>query len=188
MRTSFSDSEGWPRPLRAPRHAAAPFARSEHARQQAHRALRLFVTAGICAAGLCLVVGAIVLVVSAASGSRANPLAATSAASLKAGSAGPPAARTRMVAAFAGYGDRTSRAFRLDKTAAWQLHWSYTCPARLRAGLLVVAVAGARAVGATIRQSGPGGHGATSIGPDGQTHRLVVISSCSWTMKVTQRG
>jgi hypothetical protein len=187
MRTSFSDSEGWPRPLRAPRHAAAPFTVSAHARQQMHRALRLFVMAGLCAAGLCLVIGAIVLVVSAAAGGQAQPLAATSATGLKAG-AGPAAAHTRLVAAFAGYGDRTSRSFRLDKNAAWQLQWSYTCPVRLRAGLLVVEVAGARAIGATISQSGAGGHGAQSISPDGQTHRLVVISSCSWTMKVTQKG
>jgi hypothetical protein len=188
MRTSFSESEGWPRPLRAPQHAAAPFTLSAHARQHMHRALRLFVTAGTWAAGLCLVIGSIVLVVSAASSNRDDPLAATSAAGLTAGRAGPAAAHDRVVAAFAGYGDRSSRSFRVGKNAAWQLQWSYTCPVRLRAGLLVVEVAGARAVGATISQSGAGGHGAQSISPDGQTHRLVVISSCSWTMKVTQKG
>jgi hypothetical protein len=186
MRTSFSDSEGWPRPLRAPQHAAAPFTLSVHARQQMHRALRLFVTAGTWAAGLCLVIGAIVLAVSAASPSRAYPLAATSATGLTAGRAGPSEERTRVIAAFGGYGDRTSRSFRVAKDAAWQLQWSYQCPATLPAGLLVVEVATPRAVGAAISQSGTGGHGATSISPDGQTHHLVVISSCSWKMKVTQ--
>jgi hypothetical protein len=186
MRTSFPDSEGWPRPLRAPQHAAAPFTLSAHARQQLHRGLRLFVTAGTWAAGLCLVIGAIVLAVSAAT-SPAKVDSLASATGLTASRARPLAGPARIVATFAGYGDRTSRSFRVDRNAAWQLQWIFKCPARSRAGLLVVEVAGARAVGAAISQDGTGGHGATAISPDGQTHHLVVISSCSWTMKVTQK-
>jgi hypothetical protein len=159
------------------------------ARQQVHRALRLFVTAGPWAAGLCLVIGAIVLVVSAVSPSKLDPVAATSSTRLKAEQAGPPAGRPAdVIARFAGYGDLTSRSFRVDKAAAWHLQWTYTCPARLRVGLLVVEVADPGAIGATISQSGTAGRGDTSINPDGRTHRLVVISSCSWTMKVTQNG
>jgi hypothetical protein len=188
MRTSFPDSEGWPRPLRAPQHAAAPFTLSAHARQQWRRALRLFVAAGTCAAGLCLVIGAIVLVISAVGPSKAAPVAATSAAGARAAKAGPPAHRPdRVIAAFAGYGDRTSRSFRVDKAAAWQIQWSYRCPANRHAGLLVVGVADPGAAGAAISQNGTGGRGVTSVSRDGPAHQLVVISSCSWTMKVSQR-
>jgi hypothetical protein len=184
MRTSFPDSEGWPRPLRAPQHAAAPFTLSARTRQRLHRALRLFVTAGTWAATLCLVVGAIVLVVSAASPGRVDPVAATSATGQ---GARPPAARpAHVVASFAGYGDRTSRSFRVDQTAAWQIRWSYRCPASLHSGLLVVEVADPGAVGAAISEAGAGGRGSTSIRPGGQAHHLVVISSCAWTMKVLQ--
>src|ERR1700691_6166024 len=77
MRTTYHDSDGWPKPLRAPQHAAAPF-RPSLTRLQAHRALRVFVTAGTWAAGLCLVIGAIAIVVSAASRGSVAPASATS--------------------------------------------------------------------------------------------------------------
>jgi hypothetical protein len=186
MRTSFPDPDGWPRPLRAPQHAAAPFALSVHARQQVHRALRLFVTGGTWAAGLCLVIGVIVLVVSAASPSGLDPTAAASPAGTKAARADAPAAPSpHVIGAFAGYGDRSTRSFRIDGARPWLLLWSYTCPAK-RAGLLVVEVANPGAVGAAVSQSGAGGRGVTLINPDGPSHHLVVISSCSWTVKVTQ--
>jgi hypothetical protein len=187
MRTSFPDSDGWPRPQRSPQHAAAPFALSTHTRQQLHRALRLFATAGTWAAGLCLVIGVIVLVVSTASPGKLDPTAVTSPASVKTVGADPPAARSvRVIGAFAGYGDRTTPSFRIEDALPWQLRWSYACPEKLHVGLLVVEVASPGAVGATISQSGTGGRGVTPINPDGPAHHLVVISSCSWTMKVTQ--
>jgi hypothetical protein len=187
MRTSFSDSDGWPRPQRAPQHAAAPFALSAHTRQQLHRALRLFPTAGTWAAGLCLVIGVIVLVVSTARPGKLDPTAVTSPASGKAAGADPPAARSvRVIGTFAGYGDRTTASFRIDDALPWQLRWSYACPEKLHVGLLVVEVANPGAVGAAISQSGAAGRGVTSINPDGPTHHLVVISTCSWTLKATQ--
>lgn len=186
MRTSFSDSDGWSRPQRAPQHAAAPFALSAHTRQQLHRALRLFPTAGTWAAGLCLVIGVIVLVVSTARPGKLDPTAVTS-ASGKATGADPPAARAlRVIGAFAGYGDRITASFRIDDAHPWQLRWSYTCPEKLRTDLLVVEIGNPGAVGAAISQSGAAGRGVTSISPDGSTHHLVVISTCSWTMKATQ--
>ena len=77
MRTTYHDSDGWPRPLRAPQHAAAPFGPSAPTRLQVQRALRLVATAGLWAAGLCLVIGAIVLVVAQARPDRLAPLSAT---------------------------------------------------------------------------------------------------------------
>jgi hypothetical protein len=205
MRTTYHDSDGWPRPLRAPQHAAAPFGPSAPTRLQAQRALRLFATAGLWAAGLCLVIGAIVLVVAQARPDRLAPLSATrpnrigrigaNAASPVAGRPGrtnpvrgkahPPA--VRQLAAFSGHGDKTTRTFRTAASTSWQVRWSYTCGSAVRAGLFVVEDAGRRAVGASITESGEAGHGITSLLAGIRAHHLIVISNCSWTMKVTQQ-
>jgi hypothetical protein len=126
MRTTYHDFDGWPRPRRAPQHAAVPFRWSGPARLQAHRALRLFGAAGLCAAGLCLVIGSIVLVTSQG---RPGKLASASASS-PARTGSQPAAST---------------------------------------------------------QSGVAGRGTTSLGAGGLAHHLIVLSTCCWTMKVTQQ-
>jgi hypothetical protein len=204
MRTTYHDSDGWPRPLRAPQHAAAPFGPSGPTRLQALRALRLVATAGLWAAGLCLVIGAIVLVVAQARPDRLAPLSATTPSrisSIEASAASPVAAlpgRTkpvrgtahrpvvRQLAAFSGHGDQTTRTFRTAASTSWQIGWSYTCAAAVRAGLFVVEDAGRRAVGASITESGEAGRGVTSLRSGSRAHHLIVISNCSWTMKVTQ--
>jgi hypothetical protein len=201
MRTTYHDSDGWPRPLRAPQHAAAPLGPSLP-RLQAHRALRLFVTGGTWAAGLCLVIGAIAIVVSAASPGK---VAATSAqhgatgklaanpgtlrqphASTSARPRGRGTARPRVIESFAGYGDETTREFQINQAARWQIQWAYTCPPTMRTGLLVVEDAAPSAVGASISEAGTAGRGATWLRSSARSHRLVVISTCSWTMKVWQ--
>jgi hypothetical protein len=78
--------------------------------------------------------------------------------------------------------------FAVSTKADWQIVWSYRCPARLPTGLLVVEDAVPGAVGAAISTSGTAGHGDTWLDPDGRSHRLVVISTCSWTMRVIQSG
>jgi hypothetical protein len=90
------------------------------------------------------------------------------------------------VASFTGYGDLTTRQFNLSGTADWQIAWSYSCPASLPVGLLIVEDAAPGAIGAAINESGAAGQGDTWFNPDGRSHRLVVISTCSWTMKVIQ--
>jgi len=203
MRTTYHDSDGWPRPQRAPQHAAAPFGRSSPTRLKAQRALRLFATAGLWAAGLCLVIGAIVLVVAQAKPGRLTPASVQT--SMRAGrvqlpSARPVASRStrtarrargaprpRQLAAFSGHGDKTTGSFRTAAGSGWQIQWAYACTAAVRAGLFVVEDARTGAAGASITQSGVAGHGATSLRPAGRTHHLIVISNCSWTMKVTQQ-
>jgi hypothetical protein len=201
MRTTYHDSDGWPRPLRAPQHAAAPFGPSSPARLKAQRALRLFATAGLWAAGLCLVIGAIVLVVAQAKPGRLTPASVLT--SVRAGRLPTPAARpvathpartarrtrghARQLAAFSGHGDKTTGSFRTAVGAGWQILWSYACARTVRAGLFVVEDATAGAAGASITQSGVAGHGVTTLRPAGRTHHLIVISNCSWTMKVTQQ-
>jgi hypothetical protein len=229
MPTTYRDPDGWPRPQRLPQHAAAPFARSSPHRLQASRALRLLGLAGTWAAGLCLVIGAIALVASAASpgkiakvndasalgrvgavthppGHRARPAGRQasrtghpSRASHRgdredhAGRTGRTLARVagtdlpaRVIAAFAGSGSQTTRQFLVDDRARWQIQWAYSCPATISAGLLVVEDAYPGAVSASISQAGAAGRGDTWLNPDGRTQRLVVISTCSWTMKVMQ--
>jgi hypothetical protein len=196
MRTTYHDADGWPRPLRAPQHAAAPFGPSSPARLRAQRALRLFAAAGVWAAGLCLVLGAIVLVVAQTRPDRLAPLSATTPSQvrgLETSSAGhpantrPPRPAVHQLAAFSGHGDATTRTFRTAAGPSWQIRWSYTCAPTVRAGLFVVEDAGRRAVGANVTESGEAGHGITSLRPGARAHHLIVVSNCSWTMKVTQQ-
>jgi hypothetical protein len=93
----------------------------------------------------------------------------------------------RQLAAFSGHGDMTTRTFRIAAGASWQVRWSYGCGSAIRAGLFVVEDAGRRAVGASITESGEAGRGITSLRPGARGHHLIVISNCSWTMKVTQQ-
>jgi len=205
MRTTYHDFDGWPRPMRAPQHAAVPFGQSSAARIRAHRALRVFGTAGLWAAGLCLVVGAIVLVVSQARPGRLTPAAATTSTRTDAGRHGarqphparhatPPAslraadrgAAARVLAALSGHGDMSTHTFRTSAARGWQIRWTYSCAAS-SAGQFLVADAGSGGAGTSISQSGVAGQGITSLSPSGRTHQLIVISTCSWTMKVTQQ-
>jgi hypothetical protein len=209
MRTTYHDFDGWPRPLRAPQHAAARFGSASPVWLRAHLVLRLFGTAGLWAAGLCLVIGSIVLVVSQARPGKLAPVSVTTTTGAgpgKQAAAGAhprrtvttparpapatrhmPAGTERVLAAFAGHGDKTTAAFRTAAAGSWQIRWSYACAAAMRAGLFVVEDAGPGAIGASITQSGVAGHGTTSLGAGSRAHHLIVISTCSWTMKVTQQ-
>jgi hypothetical protein len=197
-----------------PQHAAAPFRRSKDFRLQARLALRLAVTAGTWAAALCLVIGSIVLVVSAASPGRIEPLTNASSAlqvsrhekvrahkartlghvkssdhrtAAPTASSTVAAATSGVVAVFSGHGDQTTAPFRVDPADRWQMQWAYTCPAGAAVGLLVVDAASPTALAADISQSGPAGHGDTWLTPGGRKHQLVVISTCSWTIRVMQQ-
>lgn len=187
----------------APRHAAGlPFA--SPLRNHAHRALRVFVAAGSCAAGLCLLIGSIVLVAAAADNDRGQPARAAAdqtrlatgpgrAGQLAAGRAAKAAARDRrrpgayrVVTAFSGRGNQTTRPFRLRPHLRWELRWTYNCPAAAVGQLIVEAAGGTEAAGASIYQTGIGGTGSTWLNTGGPKHSLVVISTCSWTMKAVQ--
>jgi hypothetical protein len=192
---------------------------------RARRALRLFTAVGVCAAGLLLVVGFLVLAVSVGGPKQREPLVAGSALAsdgrhAKSGRDGDhrsgqpsvplrsvgyrsrpghpvhagsgrrdrPSGPSQPIASFAGYGDMVTHRFAVSANADWQIAWSYRCPASVPAGLLVVEDAAPGAVGAAISASGTAGHGDTWLDPDGRSHRLVVISTCSWTMKVIQNS
>jgi hypothetical protein len=225
MPMNYRDPDGWLLPSRNPQHAAA-FCFPNPARRHARRALRLIVVAGPWAAGLCLVIGSIVLVATAAAPNRALPhltaaaqrtaLAAatqqrrshgtgpvgrpgparsdSAAQRASAGRQGEPAGSAssyQVLAAFTGQEDVMTRHFTVRTGVPWELQWSYACPAGLPAGQLIVedaggAAAGQTAAGASIDEIGIGGDGATWLNPNGTRHYLVVISTCSWTIKVVQ--
>ena len=82
MRKTFRDQDGWPTPPRLPRHAAGRVrpikpagadGPSKPTEARGRLALRLFVPAGVCAAGLLLVAGFLVLVASDGGPSRTRP-------------------------------------------------------------------------------------------------------------------
>jgi hypothetical protein len=215
----YHDPAGWQRPCRAAQHAA-PFRLSSSVRRQAHAALRLFVTAGTGAAGLCLIIGLVVLLTHAAApGARARQLAAAGRPTApatrsqraqvhRAGDAdsraasqalSPSLAATgkngrapdRVIAEFAGRGNQVTRQFSVKTGARLELRWSYICPAGLPLDQLIVEDAGGTprghaSLGESIDATATGGSGATWVVPSGDSHYLVVISTCSWHMKVVQ--
>jgi hypothetical protein len=191
------DSDQWRLPPRAPQHAV-PVEFSRPLRGHAHRALRLFVIAGTWAAGLCLVIGSIVLVTAATGHSRGQPaLAMAGQTSLATGNASrlavaglanrPEHGGFDVIARFSGHGDETTRQFRIRPHLRWELRWTYSCPAGMAAGQLIVEDAGSTETnGASIDQTGISGAGATWLNSAVPRHSLVVISTCSWTMKAVQ--
>jgi hypothetical protein len=192
MWTTYHDHDARPRPFPIAKHAAPALGLSSPARAGAHRALRLFVTVGTGAAGLCLVIGSIVLVASSASPGRlvqmtqaGNQQAAGDRLVRHHSQSGQPRPAGEVVA-FAGHGDQTTSAFAVQGHGPWQIWWSYSCPADVVAGQLIVEDAAPGAVGASIDQAGLAGHGETSLAAGARTHRLVVISSCAWQLTVRQ--
>ena len=177
------DPGDWRLPRWTPRHAA-PFGFATPLRWQAHKALRLFVTTGSWAAGLCLVIGLIVLVASASAPGRAAPRLA-SARQADASDPAAPAPAAHVLATFTGRGNRTTPTFTVRAHDRWQLRWSYRCPGH--PGQLIVADSdGAGTSGASIDQTGIGGTGSTWLTSSRSRHYLIVISTCSWTMKAVQ--
>ena len=206
---SYRDSEAWREHSRAPQHASQSessgpvfFRGLRVPRPPSSQALRLVMTAGMWAAGLCLVIGSIALVVSSAGAAHAGASRMADAAAdhdepdrpVPAGAASPhpsrdqTSVRYRVVATFSGRGNATTRLFRVRAGSRWELRWAYTCLARPPGGQFVVADEGAAhgrpALGPSISQSGASGHGTTWLNPRGTQHSLLVISTCSWRLSV----
>ena len=208
---SYRDSEAWREPSRAPQHASQSgysgpvlfrwLGVPRPVSRQAHQALKLLVTAGIWAAGLCLVIGSIALVVSSAGAGHAGASRIADAADhddsdrpVPSGAASPYPDRDRespsyrVVAAFSGRGNATTRLFSVPAGSRWEVRWAYTCLAGPLSGQFIVADEGAAhgrpALGPSISQSGASGHGTAWLSPRGAQHYLLVISTCSWRMSV----
>ncbi len=176
---------------------------------QARRAIKLTGTAFSWTIGLCLVVVAIAVVTrspgrpvhvaaaaSASHAPRAGSHRKAAGSTSKTGVSGtlpahpvrpvrPVRRRTRhriVIAAFSGAGSQTTGQFTVAPARVWALRWSYICSASQQAGTFTVTEAGTAA--ADIVAHGPSGSGETWIHPDGSTHALSVVSTCSWTVKV----
>jgi len=189
-------------------------------RRRTRRALRFVATAGMWAAGLCLVISLLALVVAAAApdhprhpsstaqgmklahpspgilsapGNASGAAASRPDASPSSGSHDPATASrsaSHVLAMFAGRGNTITRNFQVAGPHRWALHWSYSCPSRLNAGQFIVEDAeimgGTTRVGSSFDENGTRGSGTTWLGPGPRNHYLVVVSSCSWTMRVVE--
>lgn len=218
-------------PARVPQHAA-PFgvpARSLSSgrlrpsvpfRRRTRRALRFVATAGMWAAGLCLVISSLALVVAAAapghprhttsapqemklahpspgilqapgtdsSAAFSHPDASPSSASHQQTTGSRSA--SHVLAMFTGRGNTITRHFRVAGPHRWAVRWSYACPARRNAGHFIVEDAEIMGpttrVGSSLDENGTAGSGITWLRPGPRNQYLVVVSSCSWTMRVVE--
>jgi hypothetical protein len=187
---TYQTPDGWQLPPRCPQHAA-PFGSSRPLRIHAHRALRLFVTAGAWAAGLCLIIGSVALVAGAAGPAAATHVRAAAARSAKlsghprktghrsaAGGAG------HLLRTFTGTGDLTTSQFAVAAHSRWELQWIYHCTPHTPGGHLIIKEGNAAGNGLSVDAAGPAGQGRTWTYSSASTHYFVVITNCDWTAKV----
>ena len=178
-------------------------------RRLARQVLQLFITTLAWAAGLALVIGSIVLV-AAATGPRHTPLSARHAAdssprhslsfydqksrasqSVRTNSGGAGwADLNRVLVTFSGNGNRTTRHFKVTAHHAWQLQWAYRCSSQAGAAqfeLLQADIGPGRAtVSPTTEDFAASGRGSALLKATSHQHYLMVISACSWSVKVVQ--
>jgi hypothetical protein len=192
---TYQAPEGWRLPPRGAHHAA-PFGSTTPLLVHAQRALRLFVTAGTWAAGLCLVIGLVALAAEAAGPARPTHVTAAAGASRlgpadaggrhhggRAGQSGGRPGRSAL-RTFAGAGNRTTGAFSVAAPGRWVLQWSYACPAGTPGGRLIIREGGTGSDGVSVDATGSAGHGSSSSYSTSASHYLVVITSCSWRVSV----
>jgi hypothetical protein len=166
-------------PLRAPLLHTWPVPRSSPPREHARRALRLFVTAGCYAAGLCLVIALVAVVVALTGPGHASGLAADGKA--HGSSSGAPT-----LAVLTKHGDAR---FSTTVHGQWRLRWFYDgCGSAGAAGYLIVTQVDLGKAGhIRVDGNGPHGRGVTRWFSGTGTHRFLVSSDCTWTTRVQQR-
>lgn len=185
---SYRAPDGWRLPVRAPQHGATAGGATP-LRIHAHRALRLAWTAGAWAAGLCLVVGLIALVAGMASPAGTTHVAPAAGihrlppAPVPGGDAGPRAGGGWLTRTFRGTGNATTGLFTVTPRSRYQLRWSFSCPARVPRGHLLIREGGTAAVSVTA--AGTAGSGSMWAWAPTAGHYLVVIASCAWVIEVT---
>ena len=189
---THQDPDYCPQPDRLARHA-------DQARLLAlpyQRALRLLMAAGITAAGLCLVIGAVALV--AAAGGRSGDATVTPAAHQspaqpsvlldpvardRHGAHGAIAMRPVPLLGRTGRESEITGRFRVGGTGTWQLSWSYDgCRGGRGAAF---AVTDGSAAGLAVAGSGSAGHGVSRSRAEPGWHHLIIRSRCAWTIRVT---
>jgi hypothetical protein len=180
---SYPAPDGWQFPVHGSHHAA-PLRHATARRGQAHRALRLLAIAGGWTAGLCLVIGSVTLVAETAQPATATHVS-TAAGVHDPGNTKPAARAGPPTRVFRGTGDQTTTRFAVTPGHRWNLRWSYACPGRPPSGHLLIRDGAAGNAGASVSASGAAGGGSTWIYAQAAAHYLVVITNCSWTIRVT---
>ena len=186
---TFQAPSGWQFPAHGT-HDAAPFGHSTPMRMHSRRALRLMVTAGTWAAGLCLVIGSIALVAETAGPTSMTHVTTTAgvaranrtAPQAPAGNGAAPVPVTRT---FTGTGNQTTSQFTTAPHSRWELRWSYSCPGRAPAGHLIIREGDAGNDGVSVFADGPAGAGGSWTYSAAAAHYLVVLASCTWRIQVT---
>jgi hypothetical protein len=169
---------------------AAPVGGSTPMRLHAHRALRLFVTGGAWAAGLCLIIALVVLVADAAGPGRATHVSTDGRYRLQSKARSThPAGADHVLRTFAGIGDRTTPRFTVAARSRWRLRWLYQCTPGEPGKRLIIREGNATGAGISVSRTGPSGSGSSaSAYATARTHYLVVITNCAWTAQVLDRG
>jgi hypothetical protein len=206
------DSDALCLPARPPQHAApVSFLRRRGSPRQlgafgrasrlTRQVLRLFITLVAWTAGLSLVIGSIVLVATVTAPRHAAPpvkLAPqdNSLRPVHFGErqvSGDAAKRPsyQVLAAFSGHGSRRTAQFHVKARLPWQLRLTYSCAQRASTGQFTVlradTAAGRETHSSTgIEEDATSGHGSAWFKPSSHQHYLVVISACSWHIKVVQ--
>jgi len=181
----------------------------EPRRPPVHRVLRLIMTAGAVAAGLCLIVGMVLMV--AAAGGTGHAGSGTGSGSRSGGSQLTPPPHTgahgqagvpdsnghhpsmspgsryrvsRTLRVFKGQGTGEPGPFRIGKPGIWGLAWSYNCPPT-RPGNFVLGETRTW-IGFDVTQEAQGtwGQGLYWVTGDAGKHSLVVVSQCHWQLRV----
>jgi len=192
---TYRDSDGWYLPSRIPQHAA-PFGFSRPLKRRAHVALRLFVTAGTWAAGLCLVIGLVVFVSNATAADKGKNAGASSQGVDQLRSTNPitdvPQARPGRLHAlpysFTGHATTTSATFAIPSGHRLMIRWSYRCQASDSSRQFtiqdVLLRSGQPRPGPAFIGSGLSGQGTIALPRGSRTHYLMISSTCAWRIKV----
>ena len=208
---NYRDSDALCLPARPPQHAApVSFLRQRRSPAQpgfygrlsqlTRQVLHLFITILAWATGLGLVIGSIVLIATvAAPRQTASPLKlvpqgiGSSLPGAQSGETAHPGTAARgyqVLATFSGHGNRTTAHFKVRAKLPWELRWTYNCTQRAHAKrfkVLRADMAAGRATRSTgIEEFATSGHGTAWFKPTSPRHYLVVISACSWHIKVVQ--
>ena len=187
---------GWRDALRWPELAG-----STPNRRAVHRALRLGIAAGTVAAGSCLVLGIVVLILTLtidttgvartasnrpiatsqsgnSGGGHGKPWPPVSAIGSRAWIAGPT------IASFHGTGSARHGNIRIGNPGTWGLSWTFSCLPGRSANFLHIATTTATGDDVEIEASGPTGRGITWNARDVGYHSLDINSDCSWSVRV----
>jgi hypothetical protein len=178
-----------------------------------HRALRLIMTVGGVAAGLCLVVGLVTLVVATGGTSTPHAAGTQSAGGHRSGAmVGPKPRQSQqptsapsagahhhnawlsrgsrhltpgpIIASFDNHGTAETPLFTIAEPGTWRLTWSYHCRAEQSADFVLGETRSSTRLAITINRKGTSEHGSYWVMNDAGQHSMVVVSGCSWRLQV----